>query len=399
MALEKTWRWFGENDTVTLPEIRQIGVEGIVTALHHIPTGEIWPVEEIEKVRDRIVAAGMRWSVVESLPVSEAIKLRTADCARHIENYRQSLRNLAACGIRTVCYNFMPVLDWARTDLHYANVRGTESMHFDYDRFAAFDIHILRRPGAAGDYPSEVCERAAALAAGMSAAEREELAHNIIVVTQGFINGTVGDSEDYKQVFLRYLARYDGIGPDRLREHLAAFLNEVCPTAREAGVNLCIHPDDPPFPLLGLPRIASTIEDFRWILRQYDDPVNGVTFCAGSLSARPDNDLPAMARELGPRIHFVHLRNTQQLGPKSFFESGHLTGSVDMYAVLKALLEEQRRRIVEGRRDTAMPFRPDHGLRMLDDFGRSSNPGYPLVGRMKGFAEICGLEMGIERSL
>ena len=380
MALEKTWRWFGENDTVTLPEIRQIGVEGIVTALHHIPTGEIWPVEEIEKVRDRIAAAGMRWSVVESLPVSEAIKLRTADCARHIENYRQSLRNLAACGIRTVCYNFMPVLDWARTDLHYANVRGTESMHFDYDRFAAFDIHILRRPGAAGDYPSEVCERAAALAAGMSAAEREELAHNIIVVTQGFINGTVGDSEDYKQVFLRYLARYDGIGPDRLREHLAAFLKEVCPTAREAGVNLCIHPDDPPFPLLGLPRI-------------------GVTFCAGSLSARPDNDLPAMARELGPRIHFVHLRNTQQLGPKSFFESGHLTGSVDMYAVLKALLEEQRRRIAEGRRDTAMPFRPDHGLRMLDDFGRSSNPGYPLVGRMKGFAEICGLEMGIERSL
>ena len=399
MALEKTWRWFGEGDTVTLAEIRQIGVEGIVTALHHIPAGEVWPVEEIEKVRDRIAAEGMRWSVVESLPVSEAIKLRTEECARHIDNYRQSLRNLAACGIHTVCYNFMPVLDWARTDLHYTNERGAESMHFDYDRFAAFDIHILGRPGASADYPPGVCERAAALAAEMSAAEQEELAHNIIVVTQGFINGTVGDSEDYKQVFLRYLARYDGIGPDRLREHLSAFLKEVCPVAQEAGINLCIHPDDPPFPLLGLPRIAGTIEDFRWILRQYDDPVNGVTFCAGSLSARPDNDLPAMARELGPRIHFVHLRNTQQLGPKSFFESGHLTGSVDMYVVLKALLEEQRRRIAEGRQDVAMPFRPDHGLRMLDDFGRSSNPGYTLVGRMKGFAEICGLEMGIERSL
>lgn len=399
MALEKTWRWFGPGDTVSLEEIRQIGVEGIVTALHWIPTGEVWPESEIAAVRDRIAAAGMRWSVVESLPVSEAIKLRSEECGRHIENYKQSLRNLARCGIRTVCYNFMPVLDWARTDLHYVNACGAESMRFDYDRFAAFDIHVLGRPGAAGDYPAEVRERAAVLFAGMSPAEQEELAHNIIVVTQGFINGTVGDTADYKRQFLNFLARYDGIGPAQLREHLSAFLRKVCPVAEEVGVNLCIHPDDPPFPLLGLPRIASTLEDFQWILSRYDSTVNGVTFCAGSLSARPDNDLPAMARALAPRIHFVHLRNTQRSGPRDFYESGHLVGSVDMYAVLRALLEEQRRRRAEGRWDTSMPFRPDHGLRMLDDFGRSANPGYPLVGRMKGFAEICGLEMGIERSL
>lgn len=399
MALEKTWRWFGQTDPVSLSQIRQIGAEGIVTALHHRAAGEVWPVDEIENVRDRIAREGMRWSVAESLPVSEAIKTRSSACGRHLENYKQSLRNLAACGIHTVCYNFMPVLDWARTDLHYKNTRGTESMSFDYDVFAAFDIHILGRPGAADDYPAAVQERAALLADGMNAAQKEELAHNIIVVTQGFINGCVGDGRDYKRIFLEHLSQYAQIGPDRLREHLAAFLKAVCPVAEEAGVNLCIHPDDPPFPLLGLPRIASTIDDFRWILRQYDSTVNGITFCSGSLSARPDNDLPAMARELGPRIHFVHLRNTRRLGPRSFFESGHLDGSVDMPAVLNALLFEQRRRIHEGRPDISMPFRPDHGLRMLDDFSRTSDPGYPLVGRMKGFAEICGLEMGIERSL
>ncbi len=399
MALEKTWRWFGPGDSVTLQELRQIGVEGVVTALHDVPTGEEWTESEIARMRDYIHAAGLRWSVVESLPVSEAIKLRSKECRRHLENYKRSLRNLAACGIRTVCYNFMPVLDWARTDLHYVDANGAESMRFDYALFAAFDIYVLERPGAGSDYSPEICERARELASKMSRAEQEELAHNIIVVTQRFIHGTVGDTADYKRLFLEYLSRYDGIGPDRLREHLSAFLQEVCPVAEEVGVNLCIHPDDPPFPLLGLPRIASTLDDFRWILSQYDSTVNGVTFCTGSLSARPDNDLPAMARELAPRIHFVHLRNTRRLGDRSFYESGHLSGSVDMYAVVRELLKEQRRRRAEGRLDVAMPFRPDHGLRILDDFHRTANPGYPLVGRLKGFAEICGLEMGIERSL
>ena len=399
MALEKTWRWFGRNDTVTLADLKQMGVEGVVTSLHHIPSGEVWPIEEIRSVQREIESYGMRWSVVESLPVSEGIKICSADRQRLIDNYCESLRNLGECGIDTVCYNFMPVLDWARTDLHYKNQAGSESMLFDYPTFAAFDIYILKRENAREDYPAEVQAQAERIVAELTEEQKEELAHNIIVVTQAFIHGVVGEGGDYKQQFLAYLKTYADVGKERLREHLSMFLRDVLPTAEQAGVNLCIHPDDPPFPLLGLPRIAGTVEDLRWLMNEHKSIANGITFCTGSLSTRPDNDLVAMVKEFAPRIHFVHLRNTAFMAERSFYESGHLNGSVDMYAVVKALLEEQQRRKAEGRKDTRLPFRPDHGLKMLDDYTRKANPGYPLVGRLKGLAEIDGLQMGIERSM
>lgn len=400
MALEKTWRWFGRNDTVTLADLKQMGVEGVVTSLHHIPAGEAWPVEEIRKVQAGIEHHGMRWSVVESLPVSEGIKIGSADRPQLIENYILSLKNLGACGIDTVCYNFMPVLDWARTDLHFKNNNGAESMLFDYPTFAAFDIYILRREGAAGDYPENIRQKAHDIAGSLTEDEKEELAHNIIIVTQAFIHGVIGeDNDNYKDRFLTYLKTYDAIGKEQLRENLAFFLKEILPVAEQAGVKLCIHPDDPPFPLLGLPRIAGTADDFRWIMEQFDSPAHGITFCTGSLSACPDNDLVAMATEFASRIQFVHLRNTAYLANNSFYESGHLTGSVDMFSIIKILLEEQRRRRKSGRKDWRMPFRPDHGLRILDDYSRTANPGYPLIGRLKGMAEIDGLQTGIERFL
>ncbi|MCK9343683.1 MAG: mannonate dehydratase [Massilibacteroides sp.] len=401
MALEKTWRWFGKGDNVTLAELRQIGVEGIVTSLHQLKPGDVWPVEEIRKVKDEIESYGMRWSVVESLPVSEGIKICSADWPRLIENYKQSLLNLGQCGVDTVCYNFMPVLDWARTDLHYRNAQGSESMLFDYPTFAAFDVYILKRPNALPDYPVEVQAKAKLIYERMSVEERETLAHTIIIVTQAFISGVMGGEEgqDYKKRFLAYLGTYKDIDAATLRQHLLRFLNAVIPTAEEAGINLCIHADDPPFPLLGLPRIASTLADFEWILEHNTSFANGVTFCTGSLSSNEQNDLVKMAKALASRIHFVHLRNTEQLGGKSFYESGHLKGSVDIYAVLKILLEEQKRRCESGRKDDRMPFRPDHGLRMLDDYKRNANPGYPLIGRLKGLAEIDGMQTAIERTL
>jgi mannonate dehydratase len=399
MALEKTWRWFGAADSVPLAWLRQMGVEGVVTALYGVAPGEVWPVEAITALRLEIERHGMRWSVAESLPVAEGIKTHSGDYGRLIENYRRSLRNLGACGVDTVCYNFMPALDWARTDLHYRDGRGRESMLFDCATFAAFDIHILGRPNARDSYPEDVCRKASQIISQMSAGQQEELAHNIIVVTQAFIHGSVSDGSDYRQRFLRYLDTYREIGDGGLRENLACFLRDAVPVAEASGVNLCIHADDPPFPLLGLPRIASTLDDFRWILSQQDSQANGVTFCTGSLSARRDNDLPAMTRELAPRIHFVHLRNTQMLSGHSFYESGHLEGGVDMYAVVRTLLEEQARRVCAGRRDVRMPFRPDHGLCILDDFTRRANPGYPLYGRLKGLAEIDGLQHAVARML
>lgn len=398
MALEKTWRWFGKNDSVSLAYIQQMGVEGIVTALHHINPGEIWPVEEIRAVKTEIEKHGMRWSVVESLPVSEGIKIHAADYPRLIENYQQSLKNLGKCGIDTVCYNFMPVLDWARTDLHFRNRNGGESMLFDYPTFAAFDVHILKRKNASEDYSEAILHKAKEINDGMTDEQKEELAHNIIIVTQAFINGAVDkNAPDYKQQFLRYLETYKDTGKDVLRKNLSAFLKDVVPVAEKAGINLCIHADDPPFPLLGLPRIAGTLDDFRWIINQYDSVSNGITFCTGSLSARIDNDLPAMAKALSSRIHFVHLRNTVSLQERSFYESDHLNGSVDMYSVIKVLLEEQADRIRNGRKDCRMPFRPDHGIRIMDDYNRTANPGYPLYGRLKGLAEIDGMQQAIGR--
>ncbi|MDR2773495.1 MAG: mannonate dehydratase [Tannerella sp.] len=398
--MEKTWRWFGKNDSVPLSCLKQMGIEGVVTALHHLHAGEVWPADEIMAVKSEIECNGMRWSVVESLPVAEGIKTHSPDYPRLTDNYKQSLHNLGKCGIDTVCYNFMPVLDWARTDLHFKNQHGGESMLFDYPTFAAFDIYILKRKGASESYDDETLRKAETVIASMNEVRKEELAHNIIIITQAFINGTVDkDAADYKRQFLNYLETYKDIGKEELRGNLSDFLNDVIPVAEEVGVNLCIHADDPPFPLLGLPRIACTTDDFLWIINRYDSTVNGVTFCTGSLSGRNDNDLVATAKALSSRIHFVHLRNTVSLQYRSFYESEHLNGNVDMYSVIKVLLEEQAERIRKGRKDVRMPFRPDHGIRILDDYNRTANPGYPLYGRLKGLAEIDGMQHAIGRMI
>lgn len=400
MALEKSWRWFGFGDSVQLSDLKQIGIEGVVTALHHIPNGEVWPVEEIMKVKLAIEDYGMRWTVVESLPVSEGIKTRNSDYKRLVSNYKQSLRNLGKCGIDTVCYNFMPVLDWVRTSLHYQLPNGGEVMYFDYATFAAFDVFILKRPDAANDYPAEIIAKAEHVATSMSTDEQESLARNIIVVSQGFIDGVVdGSTPDYKKAFLKFLDTYSAIDRDKLRENLSHFLHDVIPEAEEAGVNLCIHPDDPPFPVLGLPRIVSSQEDLEWICDQVNSINNGITFCTGSLSVNRQNNLEQIVDKLGSRIHFTHLRNNVFFENRVFHEYGHIEGDIDMYPIVKALLKEQIRRKESGRKDFRIPFRPDHGVKMLDDYTRSANPGYPLIGRLKGLAELSGMQMAIEREL
>jgi mannonate dehydratase len=400
MSLEKAWRWFGAKDSVTLSDLKQMGIEGVVTALHHIPNGEVWPVDEIMKVKNAIEAHGMRWTVVESLPVSEGIKIKSADRPRLIKNYCESLKNLGQCGIDTVCYNFMPVLDWVRTDLHYTLPSGGEVMYFDFPTFVAFDAFILNRPGAENDYPADIVAKARELRAKMTDEEADKLAYNIIIVTQGFIDGVVDPTvADYKKAFLKFIDTYKDIDRDQLRQHLKDFLTDVVPVAEANGVNLCIHPDDPPFPVLGLPRIVSTKEDLEWITKAYDSISNGITFCTGSLSVRSNDYLLDIIKSVGSRIHFLHLRNNVLLPDGCFHEFGHIHGCVDMYAVMKALLEEQQRRIREGRKDVRMPVRPDHGIKLLDDWNRQANPGYPLIGRMKGLAELSGLEMGIERAM
>ncbi|MFV0591259.1 MAG: mannonate dehydratase [Draconibacterium sp.] len=387
MKLIKSWRWFGENDAVTLEWLKQNGIEEVVTALHHIPNGEVWPTAEIEKVKSWIEAAGLAWSVVESLPVTEAIKTASALREQHIQNYKVSLRNLAACGIKTVVYNFMQVLDWARTDLHYQIPGLGESMLFDYPTFAAFDVFILQRPGAEKDYSAELLEAAKAVFKKMTTEEADKLAHNIIVVTQGFIDGVIDPSiEDYKQEFLNHLQRYQHIDYAQLRANLTYFLDEVIPVAEEVGINLAIHPDDPPFPVLGLPRIFGNISDMEWLEHTNPSPRNGIAFCAGSFSARAENNVVEMARKYAHRIHFAHLRNTQTLPDGSFYESGHINGSVDMKALVNVFLLEMKTR------SARIPMRPDHGIKGLDDEGLTANPGYPKFGRLKGLREIEALE-------
>jgi mannonate dehydratase len=400
MALEKSWRWFGFGDSVQLTDMKQMGIEGVVTALHHIPNGEVWPVEEIMKVKSAIETHGMRWTVVESLPVSEGIKIRTNDYRRLVANYKQSLLNLGECGIDTVCYNFMPVLDWVRTSLHYQLPDGGEVMYFDFATFVAFDVFILKRPNGENEYPPEIVSKAEQIAASMTEEEQEKLARNIIVVSQGFIDGTIDASvTDYKKAFLSFLETYSRIDSAKLREHLSLFLKDVIPAAEKAGVNLCIHPDDPPFPVLGLPRIVSTQDDLEWICNQVDSTSNGITFCTGSLSVNRQNNLEQIVEKLAPRIHFTHLRNNVFFENKAFHEYGHIEGDIDMYPIVKALLKEQIRRKATGRKDFRIPFRPDHGVKMLDDYNRSANPGYPLIGRLKGLSELSGMQMAIEREL
>lgn len=397
--MRQTWRWFGPKDKVTVEDARQAGVEGIVTALHHVPTGDIWAPEEIEK-RQRDVAflpdgssSGLKWEVVESLPVSEAIKTQTGDWKLHIQHYKRSLQNLAKAGIEVVCYNFMPVLDWTRTDLAWRLRHGGRAMRFDLPDFAAFDIHILKRKGAAESFPAHVVAEAAKRFAAMSDERRKQLASNVTA-------GLPGAVESWSLPELSaHLATYDGVSPERLRANLIDFLAEISPVAQELGLRLCCHPDDPPFPLLGLPRIMSTEADYRAVLGAVDLPANGVTFCTGSLGVRPDNDCAAIARNLADRIHFVHLRNvrrdTEEV-PSSFFEDEHLAGQTDMVAVVAALLAEEARRRKAGRKDHQIPMRPDHGQDILDDLTRGAQPGYPAIGRLKGLAELRGVMAALQ---
>ncbi len=386
--MEQTWRWFGPDDPITLPQVRQTGATGIVTALHHIPYGVVWSKDEIVK-RIAIIEADsslrLRWSVVESLPVAEAIKLGEGDLAPLFDNYRQSLQNLAACGVTTVCYNFMPVLDWTRTELAFGLPGGATVLRFDADRLAAFDCYMLKRPGAEAEFSSDVLDRARAWMAQASEADKDRLLANIMA-------GLPGAYDRYDVPGLRrMLERYRDIGHAELRANYARFLREVAPAAEACGVGLCVHPDDPPRDLFGLPRVVSSADDLQFIMDACPSKANGITFCTGSLGAGGQNNVPALAERFAPHIRFVHLRNVTKMLDGSFMEAEHLRGDVDMVSVVTTLLQEQARRKAEGEPDWRIPFRPDHGHELADDIGRGTHPGYPLVGRLKGLAEIRGI--------
>jgi mannonate dehydratase len=386
--MEQTWRWFGPDDVIRLNHIRQTGASGIVTALHHIPYGVVWSVEEIEKRKAEIAAdpsLGLRWSVVESLPVSEAIKLDEGDLEPLFDNYRQSLRNLAACGVTTVCYNFMPILDWTRTELAQPLPGGGTALRFNAHEYAAFDCYMLERPGAEDEQTPEVLERARAWIGKASESDKDKLLANIMM-------GLPGAFERYDVPGLRkMLDRYHGVTREALRERLARFLREVIPTAEEVGIRMGIHPDDPPRPLFGLPRIVSNEDDLAFLLDACPSEANGLTFCTGSLGAGQTNDVPAMAKRFAEHIHLVHLRNVAKDPNGSFMEADHLGGDVDMVSVVTTLLEEQKRRRDAGDDRWRLPFRPDHGHELLDDVGKPTFPGYPAIGRLRGLAEIRGV--------
>ena len=380
--MEKTWRWFGKNDKITLPMLRQIGVEGIVTALHEIPNGEVWPLEAILNQKTYIETYGLRWSVVESLPVSEAIKYGGAERDNLIENYKKSLINLGKAGVKTVCYNFMPVIDWIRTDLEHLWEDGTSSLYFDKIRFAYFDCLILQRAEAEKDYTVNELKQMYELDKVITDAEKEELVDTIIIKTQGFVNGNIknGDKNPV-DTFHHLLAPYKGIARDALRENLRYFLQAIMPVCAEYGINMCIHPDDPPFPVLGLPRIVTSEEDIAWILHAVNNPHNGLTFCAGSLSAGLHNNVPALARMFAHRTHFVHLRSTNAFPNGNFIEASHLGGRAHIIELIR-IFERER---------PGVPMRVDHGRMMLGDTDKGYNPGYSFHGRMMALAQIEGM--------
>lgn len=399
--MRQTWRWFGPKDLTSIDDITQAGAVGVVSALHHVPNGLVWTPEEIAKRHGEIAtrkdgsASGLTWDVVESLPVSEDVKKQKGDWREHIANYKVSMKHLADSGIETICYNFMPVLDWTRTDLRWTVKHGGSCMRFDINDFAAFDIHILKRPGAAADFTNAIADEAGRRFDAMDEDGKKQLARN---VTMGLPGSTESMSLEDVQA---HLDEYGAISREQLRQHFVDFLEEVVPVAEDLGLRLCCHPDDPPFALLGLPRIMSTEEDYRVILDAVDSPANGMTFCTGSLGARPDNDLPGIVERFGPKIHFLHLRNVKRDSADiagSFYEAEHLGGDTDMVAVIAAIIREERRRKAEGRKDWEIPMRPDHGQDIMDDLGRRSQPGYPTIGRMKGLAELRGVMTALEHA-
>ncbi|ARS36451.1 mannonate dehydratase [Pontibacter actiniarum] len=386
MPLIQSWRWYGPNDPVSLQDVKQAGATGVVSALHHIPHGEVWPVAEIQERKNIIEAAGLQWVVVESVPVHEAIKTRSADCEVYLDNYRQTLRNLAACGISTVCYNFMPVLDWTRTNLALELSNGAKALYFNWADLAMFDMFILKREGAENDYAAEIVAQAK---------ERHEKAteEQLAALSDIILMGVPTEGSVMIPQLLQSIEIYKSIGHEGLRENLAYFLESIMDVCEETGINMTIHPDDPPYAILGLPRVASSKEDLLHIINRVDRPANGICFCTGSLGAGGHNNPVEIIKAVGHRVYFAHLRNVLKDEQGNFYESDHLAGDVDMYGVMKELIA------INQQRELPIPFRPDHGHQMLDDLVKTTNPGYSAIGRLRGLAELRGLEMGIEKSL